>query len=389
MPVDLSKVGLEGIRAGQNTLDQIANRRAQAVDIEAKQFELENDRLDRALGQQAAAYMEAINRGETPPPDLFGSQGLPEDFNDRSAPFDILASVYARGGMPGKAMEFAKAASTLDKQDQEINSAEFTDTKTRLDNYMKTAEIVASTLGNAQNDSEWEYAKAEISRQPAVIKVLGEDNWRAIADMNFDPDVAALFRERAMTEYQKYSLEQRANYQNRMTSNAEARTRIAERRLAIAEANAAEARRQKALKAKGAKDGKSAEAPDAQQIKGVKALIVSEVFNGTMPKNQDALEAGAFSIASRANQLIRANEALSWESAVQRAIIESKANKEWDTEDADDMDSSLFKSQGLKFSTALPAPQDPAQLRNGYYYKRPDGEVFRFMNGKFIRVRIK
>lgn len=383
MAVDLSRIGLEGIETGQATLNAISARATEDMQRRAGEFELQTAQREQALDLEAAAKLIAISRGDSVPPDILRAEGVDEGFDSRTAPLDVLADVYMKGGSPKKGMDFLKAASEIEKREDEIKSAQFTRRKTSIETYAKTASLVGQMLGNAQNQSEWDYGLAQLGQNPEIIEVLGEENYAKLQEIGYDPDVVKYVGEQAMTQYQRASMDATATNRARLADNADARLRNSERMVQISQQRADDAARAQALKGPKAKEGKSAEVPSKQETDAVQSALVQEVFGGKPPATESkvAIKAGAYSIASRAKQILKQDQSLDWETAVNRAILESKANGEWDAgEDNLIMPDkpAAFRSKGGKADTPLSVPPDPTSLRKGMFYSLPDGRVGKF-----------
>jgi hypothetical protein len=291
-----------------------------------------------------------------------------------------------RGGAIKRGEDLLKAASDIRKGEAQIESDEAAAAENRVETVLKGANVVAQTVGVARNQSEWQYGLAQLRK----AGVLPPEQLEKLEAMDYDPDVVAYLNTQALSAYQKALLDQTS--QRDATSkrqaddriaNARRLTSIAEGRLKIAEK--AEARAEKA--------GKGPTAPNSDQLKAAKAAVISQVFNGTAPTTADAkaaLDAGAVSIASRTQQLLRENKALDFDTAQNRAIIESQTAGDWEVVEpsmvtkvtgnipivgsfVDDSTKIKFRSAGKTAQTALPLPPKGKSLIKGRFYTTAKG----------------
>lgn len=383
MPVDLSMIGLDGIKAGQDTLTAIETRKSMAALTQAQQLENETTQNEMALDEQAAQLMNQISSGN-----YKGESTLFDGVDTESSSatmLDIVGNIYMKGGAPKKGMEFLKGSTEIRKKEQEMRSAEFTDQKNKLENILKVSDFVSRTIGTARNQSEWEYGKQQLKKAgvlpPEVVEQLDQMQ-------EFDPDVAAFFNEQALTAYQRASLDMTsANQQatqdlsQQRLQDQQQRTTIAKERLRLAEI----------AQNRADKGGKSAVAPDEKAIKSVSAVVTNEIFKGTAPKGEDkaAFDAGVQSIAARALAMVKEDKALDWETAVNRAVVESQSEGDWEMyagkkgpldflgiEMGSEPAKTKFSSLGRNPDTAIPLPSvsdddptvDKAKLKKGKFY---------------------
>lgn len=384
MAVDLSRIGLEGIETGQRTLNSIETRRVSEQARETQQ--MENDQNQRILDLQdeAAARLSSIASGEpSKHPTLF--DGVGED-DSTARPLEIVADTLMRGGATEQAMEYSKAAADIRKKESDINTDQMLTAQRRLENVAKTADIVSKTIGVAGNESEWRWGLQQLRTQ----EILPPEQIEALEAMEYDEGVVAYLNEQAMTAYQRATLDlnaagkrmQQAQHDDR-NSNARRLADIAEGRLEVA----------RTLAARTDKEGKSASAPTKAELDSAKTIIASQIFEGKPPTKSSpgfaAYEVGAQAIASRAQTLVRADKSIDWETAVNRAVIESQVNGDWEVTPAKEgffgfgkaPDKTTFDGTGKVPDTAVPLPMtsdgkpDASKLRANRYYITAKGRA--------------
>ena len=383
MPVDLSMIGLQGIKTANDTADS-AQARLQSI-AQTQKVDLENQTTQRdiELDQQASAALARIAGGSVQQ----DVSVLFKDVNDDSSaakPLDIVANIMLKGGAIKRGTDLMKAASDI-RRDESLNERDkIENAKDKVQTVLETANAVAQTIGISKNESEWRYGLAQLRKN----QVLPPEQLDQLDAMDYDPNVVAYLNDQALTAYQRAQLDLTANRDavskrqadDRIT-NAQSLTTIARARLKLAQE--AQDRANKA--------GKAATAPNDNEIAGASAAITSQVFNGKTPTTAEEkalLKAGAVAIASRTQQLLRENKALDYETALNRAIIESQTAGDWKETDTSkfgglfgkDMKVTSF-GKGKTPATALVLPQAPdgkpdaKKLVKGKFYITAKGKA--------------
>ncbi len=324
MPVDFSMVGLDGIKAGQDTLTAIETRKQMSALTRGKEIENYTEERDIELGNEAAARLAQIASGKSDEEShLF--DGITEDSSD-AAPLEIMGKTFIMGGSSKQGMEYLKAAADIRKKEQEIGSAKITDRQNKLENVVKVSDIVSKTVGIARNDSEWKWGLQQLREQ----EILPPEQLEQLEAMDYDPDVVTYINEQALTAYNRAYLDLqssekdfRRNLDERKFQNTQEQTEIAQERLRLAQVASNRVERQ----------GVSASAPSENEVKQVSSAITNEVFKGKVPKGSEAaVKAGAAAIAARTKQLVKEDKSLDWDTALNRSIIESVSNGDWSHE---------------------------------------------------------
>jgi hypothetical protein len=383
MPVDLSMVGLRGLEQARQTLNDQATRGL--VEQQAREQKIENDLAEKEneIQQQALDYLNGIATGRVKPSDS-DMLGDP-DFDSQATPLERIGRRMIDMGAVNRGAEYLKAGIDIRKKEDEMLTAKETREKTRLDNIISTASIVSKTIGVARNESEWRYGLAQLKKMPDVVKILGEDQFAALEGMEYDADVVKYFNDQAMTAKERADLDLRAMGEQRQQRAAIELAEYRSSLLDINNANLDERRRENDLKRKEG-GAKADTGPTEAQVKSAKAAVANVVFQGKVPPKESqeyvAFEAGAQSIAARAQAMVRENKGLTWNEAVQRATTESQAAGDWSTlkvlmdhkflgvryRQTTEERGRQFKDRGSNPLDAIPMPASKNQLKTGAYY---------------------
>lgn len=383
MAVDLSMVGLRGLEQARQTLNDQAARGL--VEQQTREQKIENDLAEKEneIQQQALDYLNGIATGRVKPSDsdMLGDS----DFDSQATPLERIGRRMIDMGAVNRGAEYLKAGIDIRKKEDEMLTAKETREKTRLDNIISTASIVSKTIGVARNESEWRYGLAQLKKMPDVVKILGEDQFAALEGMEFDPDVVKYFNDQAMTAKERADLDLRAMGEQRQQRAAIELAEYRNSLLDINNANLDERRRENDLKRKEG-GAKADTGPTEAQVKSAKAAVANVVFQGKIPPKESqeyvAFEAGAQSIAARAQAMVRENKGLTWNEAVQRATTESQAAGDWSTlkvlmdhkflgvryRQTTEERGRQFKDRGSNPLDAIPMPASKNQLKTGAYY---------------------
>lgn len=371
MPVDLSRIGIEGMEAADARANNAVARLSTAAQTQKTNIENQIAARDIALDQKAAAVLADIKSGKIKQDvtSLFG------DTNDDSSarPLEIVGDVLLSGGAIKRAIDALKEASNI-RRDESLNArAEFENAKDQVDTVLKTANAVAQTIGVARNESEWRYGLSQLREHG----IMPEEQLSALEGMDYDEDVVAYLNEQAISAYNRAQLQMTSSRDavnkrqaDSRIANSRALTQIAQGRLKLAQEAAARA----------AKNGKSVNAPTTDQRKAAEAAIVNQVFKGKPPTTADqkaAMAAGVQAVAARAQALVRENKALDYDTALNRAIIESQAAGDWEETTEGALwwkEDKVSFGKGRTPATAITLPQtaegkpDATKLKKGKFY---------------------
>ncbi len=378
MPFDLSQTGLIGIKAADDSAATQAQTLYSLAQTNKTNLENQETQRDIELDKQAAAMLAKLSSG-SPTQDTSGFFKGTTSEDDPAGPLAAVGSLMLRGGAIKRGTDLLKAAGDIRKQQSDIEHDRVTEAETKVDTVLKTANAVAQTIGVARNESEWRFGLAQLRKN----QVLAPEYLDQLDKMEYNPDVVAYLNDQAMTAYQKATLDQtskRDNANRRQADsriqNAAALTDIARARLKLAQEAAARA----------AKNGKTPTAPNDDQVNAASNNIVQQIFGGKVPTTKDgqiALKAGAAQVAARTQELLRDNKSLTYDVALNRAIIESQAAGEWELDKEshwfkdDTIEGAKFNSAGRTPETAAPLPDkpDPKSLKKGRYYITAKGKA--------------
>lgn len=389
MPIDLSDVGIAGQLAGNQILESQARIRAADVTAREKAFELDKLSREQALADKASSLLGQLARGNAKT--LDDPKAAADRMTSSAQPLEVLSQLYMRGGAPEKGMEFLKAASTIRKQESDIENDAITAKKNRLEIITKGAEAVSQWLGVAKNQSEWDYGVKQLRAQ-GIIEPEFLDQ---MAAMEYNPDVVEYFNEQAISAAERARLEMQANTANRQERESAIRIAQGAQRLEMQRArNQEAARHNKAMEKISGSKGTSVSSPSDSDLKSAKKALKTTVFRDVDTEDDSDFEAAADYVASQAKALVQSNKNLTWDTAVQRVIIQGQQEGAfgidpakttlfglYETEPA----KAKFDSAGLNADAPLAMPKDKSQMKKGRYYETARGKAM--WNGKaFVPV---
>lgn len=375
--VDLSRIGLEGIDSAHRVFASQAataasNQSTLASQQKAQQEAEDREKMDR-LSNEAVASIDGILKGKRP-----SVSGDPDDeIGSLAEPLEVFGDVFIRGGAPVQGMEFLSQASQIRKREDDMKTAELTRREKDLDNMKKAADLVSRTVGTAATEGEWNQGWQAVRESGLVPDNILE----MFEGMGYSPDAVALVNEQALSAKDRADLDRLAVTAQRQQQDSESLRSYRERMLRISQGRLDE---QKKAAERVGREGKSATAPSPADIASVTGALINQVFDGKDPGKYDpGIMAGSAAVASRAKQMVTDNKALDWDTAVQRAIEESKAAGDWEPwvdikkfagiETSRTPIAPKFKPQGKTEKTAMPLPMsangvDTSKLVKGRYY---------------------
>ena len=325
--VDLSEVGLTGQQAFYTRMNTAAQ--ARNLDASADKQNLENQQTEAMmkLNELAAGKLRATLSGEKT--SGIDPEALAERMNSLADPIEAAAKVYATSG-PGvdTAMELFKQAADVRKKEQEIDSAAITDQQNKLENMQKGFQIFRDTMGVAQNADEWEFGKKQLvqamqsgafSSDDATIEMVMQQPW--------SPEARDFFNERTISAADQARLDFQQVQEVRLREKALADTAQAQVRIDLQRARDSQQRRYQDHLMKVAGKGGGPATPNGSEIEQARDALSNTVFKGATIKTADgkerlrAFDDAANYVASLAKTIVKENQALSWDQAVQQAIV--------------------------------------------------------------------
>lgn len=376
MPVDMSMMGIQGQIAGQQLVEsrERVARSQQAGQKEA--YELDQLTRQQALADQAALMLSNISQGKKNVSQ--DTDKAAERMESMSEPLEKLAGLYMRGGAPESGMKFLQAASEIRKKESDIENDAVLAKQRKLENIVKGADVISRYLGVAKNQSEWDYGIQQLQTQGIVEPHLIQK----MAEMEYNPNVAAYFKQQAISASDQARLEMQASQEARISKDSALNIAQGARRIAMQKARDEEVRRhnQQVEKATGGKSSAMVP-PNSDALKSVKVALKNTVYKDIDEEGSDNdLAAAADYVATQAQQMVKQNKALDWNSAVQRAIMVGQdagafglepGKNNWFSDD--EPAKAKFKSGGLNADAPLPMVKDKKALQKGRYYSTARG----------------
>jgi hypothetical protein len=387
MPVvDLSQIGLEGQQAFYTRMNTAANTAALNANTTAQQIENEEAEKMQGLNAEASARLQSLAMGKR------SAAGVDADsaaatMNSMADPMEIVAEVYAKGGAPGKAMEIMKEAAAIRKQEADIEKGTLEQQKLRFENILKGADLTARTIGVARNQDEWDFGIDQLEKQGVIESEFIEQ----LRKIPYSPNAAAYLREQAISSADLAKNELAASrdssnerYRNAALDNSRRVTEIAEAR------HRESVRHNVALEkagGKGAGKGNTGGtgAPSGVEVNQAKAALLNSSFKGTNVKGT-ALSDASIYIASTAKSILRENKTITWDTAIQQAILRAQQSGAIGAEGGSDgflgfgaenpkakFDRDRLPVDGLTPDAAAPMPKAKAEMKKGAYYITPQG----------------
>lgn len=377
MPVDLSMTGIQGQLAGQQLIESRARIQQSQQNAQKEAFELDQLTRQQALADKAASMLNSIAMGKKT--HVEDGERAAAGVGSLAEPLETVADLYMRGGAPEKGMEFLKSASEIRKRENDIENDEVLAKQRKLENIIKGADVVSRYIGGAANQSEWNYGVEQLRAQgimePEFIEKLGQ--------MEYDPNVSAYFRQQAISAKDQATLEIQAQTQARLEKTSAVQLAQGERRIALQKAQRDETKRHNLQMEKARGTTTTAlGAPKADEIKSVKSALRTSVFKDISGEDDPAFDAAANYVSSQASYLIKNNKALSWDVAVQRAIMQGQQAGAFDVEPeqnnwftADKPAKAKFDAAGISPDAPLPMPKSKAAMKKGRYYMTARGRA--------------
>lgn len=391
MPVDLSKMGLEGIESYHSQMESMARTNSMNVNAQAQQAEIEaNARMQQLNDLASQAIRDGASRrnlGTSEDPEAAAAHT-----RSLADPIETVADVFLQNGAVETAADLLGKASEIRKRESDIDNDKITAQQNRLENILKGADIAGRYLGTAKNESEWRRG-LEVVRESGTIEPEFMDQLEALP---FNENLPAYFADQAMSAAESARLEIQTLNLDARERDLAARNSRGERQIRLQEQRLAETQRLRRLAEKNSGKVTAAGAPSKVAVEGVTTTLKATVFADMEDVDDTTIDATAQYVTSKAQQIVKENKAISWDVAVQQAITQAKAAGVLQTFDVN-RDFGLFSVktgkkvkvdlEGKAPETAVQPPitgagkVDPTKLKRGTYYKLPNGEVGKW-NGK-------
>jgi len=386
MPVNLSRIGLEGIETAQRTLNSMAQREALASQTAIAEAEEERKAEDRAIDQWAAGALDSIGKGDGLPKGSGGNSLIAVDDDDPASVFGAIGQRYFRAGAPKRGKEFIEGGMKLRKDQFDIDKGRDEQSKIRLSNMIAAGDWVARNIGENENEYALFLGQLDDPNNP-IAKIIGEDNIAALKSTEWSPDLANYFRAKALSVKDQATLALTERGQDRADRNLS----MAEKRFAalgeIARANLEERKKENTRKDKA--DGPNVgKAPTNDERDTAFSSILNSIkaLGGIKPAKDTperiALDNMTDDIVGRAKIITTENKGLTFPEAVEQAVAEADAAGDFGilekVEEGFFFDTKTKTPSYKRKGTAknpLPLPKTRAALIPGRYYVDANGTV--------------
>ncbi len=327
MPVDLSRIGLEGHDAYYDHMYKQSVARSNEQNAIAQDLENKEAQQMLELNQQAAARLQALSQGRDDGP-MFPDTIVDRD-DSAAAPLEMVSDVYLRGGAIEQASKIMDTASQIRNRESEIRGRTVSQRQNELENVIKGADIVSRFAADATDQASWEAGWAELR----ATGVVPEEQMAALESIPYSPEAQQHFVELALSTYQQAQLENAAlgrDIQERSLEATERDRSIRNARETARMANT-ERYRERVLKNQGSGQAAVGNTP-AGVVKAVDSALRSQVddedligidLDNASPEYKRAVDY----IAGQAQRRIRENKALDQDTAIQQAILAAQADK--------------------------------------------------------------
>jgi len=392
--VDLSEVGLTGQQAFYTRMNTAAQTRS--LDASADKQNLENQQTEAMmkLNELAAGKLQSVLGGEKT--SGIDPNALAEKMNSLADPLEAAAKVYATSGAGvATAMELFKQAAEVRKKEQEIDSAAITDMQNNLENMQKGFQVFRDTMGVAQNAEEWEFGKQQLLQAMQAGAFRSDDVTIAkIMEQPWSPEARDYFNERTISAADQARLDFQRKQEARLREKALADTAQAQVRIDLQRARDAQQVRYQEHLMKVAGKGGGPATPNGSEIEQARDALANTVFKGVTIKTADgkerlrAFDDAANYVASLAKIIVKENQALSWDQAVQQAILRGQAAGVFTVDGATPADEgwlfglgskpaapgkAKFERTGKTPDAALAMPASRSAMKKGTYYMTAQG----------------
>ena len=201
MPVDLSRIGLEGIESAQQTLDAIANRKI-ALGTEAReQQEFDIEQRERQLEAEAFSNLASGVAGDG----VKTGSGLTIDATDPASMMIAAGTKLLGAGAPRRGQDLLKAGMDFMDKKSGINKRQHDVQKTRLDNIQTAAQYMYDVFNDSANENELAFNMGQVP--PEIQEILGADNFEQLKNMPYSDELRLFFRYKALSTKEQATLD--------------------------------------------------------------------------------------------------------------------------------------------------------------------------------------
>jgi hypothetical protein len=385
MATDLSMIGIAGQEAGHRMLESQARVRTMNAQNEESAFKLEQLTKQQALADKAGALLNSISKNDLKTVD--DPQEVLGKITRMSQPLEVVGDLYMRSGAPEQGMKFMQAASEIQKRESDIQKDALSAQQTRLENITKGAAAVSQYLGVAKNQSEWDYGIRQLRAQGIIEPELIDQ----MAKQPYDPDVAEYFNQQAMSAGDRARLEMQAGKDALQARDSAIRIAQGNQRMQIQKAQQKEtARHNLAMEKNSGSKSVTSGAPSEADRKYAMNALKTTVFRDVDVEDSADFNTAADYVASQAKDLVRNNKNMTWETAVQKTIIQGQQSGAFGVDPAKTTLWGMVEREPAKVKfqspeAPVPMPKDKKQMKKGQVYDTSRGKA-RWNGTAFIPV---
>ena len=382
MPVDLSKIGLEGMESYYSQQESKSRTEYNNVLASAGRAKLDTDARNQNASQLASL---AVQNHEA----VDGESG--------AIPLEIAGRTFLENGAPEMGGDFLKQASEIREKEGSARKNAVDQMRIQSELTLKTADYTDNLMAGVDSPESFDFTVSGLERAQAAGEIsLPAGTTEKMREYGYSPELIKIYRshsikakDQALLDLRSQNLEQ-SKYTRNMIDAQAARTY----QLQLArERNQQEWRRQ--MLAKGGANKPSALIPNNEQVNIVRKSLIGTIFQGADPKKSTpSLDLASNYVASDALQrMANSKGSIPWALAVQQSTTQAIADGVIDRKERPSEDGrprvyvNPNKGLGKTPNTALAPPRlpdgraDTSKMRSGTHYLGEQGKVF-LWNGK-------
>ena len=367
--------------AMQPTTQRLRAAQAKQLEQEIAQNEKFAELMRLTAGERANISPELIESGTV------GEEGAAMEqlaLNPQVAPrtsiadqLDIIAKNAAGAGLITKAQELAKSSALIRSREAVQAKAEGDQNLNRLKMVRERAELQSQLLGGVTDEESWQNANALYEFQ------TGQKS--PYAEVPYSPELVERLNAAAMTARERAELAEREQVRKNTEAYRKSRLRQIDTQNDLRKRQQELAKeREKRLAKAGA--GKGVAAPAKNELDQA-ARLVKKDYSGLAAAD---LNDAAFTIASEARALRKANPALDANTALQQAFNNAVQAGDFQVVQkgiAGYGRKEVFSGRGKTPAAPAPIPPKKEDLKSGRFYVNPQGQVAKWTGKGFVIER--
>ena len=367
--------------AMQPTTQRLRAAQAKQLEQEIAQNEKFAELMRLTAGERANISPELIESGTV------GEEGATMEqlaLNPQGAPrvsiadqLDIIAKNAAGAGLITKAQELAKSSALIRSREAVQGKAEADQNLARLKLVRERAELQSQLLGGVTDEESWQNANALYEFQ------TGQKS--PYAQVPYSPELVERLNQAAMTARERAELAEREQVRRNTEAYRKSRLRQIDTQndLRKKQQELAREREKRLAKAGG---GKGVVSPGKNELDQA-ARLVKKDYSGLEAVD---LNDAAFTIASEARALRKANPALDANTALQQAFNNAVQAGDFQVVQkgiAGFGRKETFSGRGKTPAAPAPIPPKKEELKSGRFYVNPQGQVAKWTGKGFVIER--